>query len=76
MPEIYVILHIFLLLGTNVFWAITCFRLTDRLMSRNYQEFVQGERLKKPTNVSARPKVALVDPIAEDNASKANKLFT
>ena len=76
MSEFYAILHIILLLGTNIFWALTCFRLTDRLMSRNYQEFVQGERLRKPTNVSAKPKVVLVDPIAEDNASKANSLFT
>ncbi len=65
-----------LLIMTNVLWGFICLRLVDRLMSRNYQEFVQGERLKKPTNVSARPKVALVDPIAEDNASKANSLFT
>ena len=65
-----------LLVLTNALWGYICLRLVDRLMSRNYQEFVQGERLRKPTNVSPKPKVALVDPIAEDNARQANSLFT
>lgn len=76
MIETFFICLCVLLGGSNIFWAITCFRLTDRLMSRNYQEFVTGERLLKPTNVSAKPKVALVDSIAEDHADKANRLFT
>ena len=67
---------LFLLVFTNIFWGYICLVLVNRLMSRNYQEYVQGERLKKSINVSPRPKVALVDPIAEDNASKANSLFT
>lgn len=65
-----------LLLATNVYWSLVVYKLNDRLMSRNYLEFVQGERLKKPTNVSAKPKVALVDPIAEEHAKRANSLFT
>jgi hypothetical protein len=66
----------FMFVASNVWWMYICNRLINRVMSRNYQEFLSGERQKKPTNVSARPQVALVDPIAENNARMANSLFT
>ena len=65
-----------LLILTNIYWAVVCNRLTNKLMSRNYAEFVQIERLKKLPIASTQPHVALVDPIAEDNAERANRLFT
>lgn len=65
-----------LLIFTNIYWAVVCNRLTNKLMSRNYAEFVQIERLRKLPTASTKPHVALIDPIAEDNAEKANRLFT
>lgn len=62
--------------ASNLFWAFVCHRLENKLMSRNYTEFVQTERLKKPPIASTKPHVALVDPIAEENAKRANSLFT
>ena len=55
----------------------TVFGLHDRLMSRDFNDFAQGERLKKPTNVSRAPRSgAVFDPIAENHAKEANKLFS
>lgn len=65
-----------LIIGLQGFWMFIVFRLNDRLMSRNYQDFATGERLKKPTNASkASQKSAVFDPIAEQNAEKANAFF-
>lgn len=51
-------------------------KLMNKLMSRNYQEYAQSLRLKKPSNASkASPSGAVFDPIAERNATEANKLF-
>lgn len=53
-------------------------KLMNKLMSRNYQEYAQSLRLKKPSNVSKTPgpaTTAVFDPIAERNATEANKLF-
>jgi hypothetical protein len=65
-----------LLLAQHAFYMFTVFQLTNRLMSRNYQDFATGERLKKPTNASKTPpKGAVFDPIAEKHAKEANSLF-
>jgi len=51
-------------------------KLMNKLMSRNYQDYAQSLRLKKPTNASkAPPSSAVFDPIAERNAREANNLF-
>lgn len=51
-------------------------RLISKLMSRNYQDFATGERLKRPTNAKKTPPSgAVFDPIAEQNAEKANAFF-
>lgn len=53
------------------------FRLNDRLMSRDYQDFAQGERQKKQPRNALRtpPNGAVHDPIAERHAKEANDLF-
>ncbi len=59
------------------FWMYTCFKLNDRLMSRDYNDFRSSERLKKPSNASrTSQKKEVIDPIAEKNALEANQLFT
>ncbi len=51
-------------------------KLMNKLMSRNYQEYEQSRRLRKPRNESKTPQSSAVfDPIAEANAREANKLF-
>lgn len=64
-----------LVIGLQGFWMFVVFRLNDRLMSRNYQDFATGERLKKPINAKKTPPSAVFDPIAEQNAEKANAFF-
>jgi len=65
-----------LLIGSNVFWAKMVFRMSDRLMSRNYFEFTQVEKLK-----SARPKPEtktedyMIDPEDERQARELNSMF-
>lgn len=67
-----------LLFGTQIFWARLALKLTDRVMSRDYNDFVQAESIKTRPHIA--PKVPLdddaaLDPIAEDNARKANALL-
>lgn len=51
-------------------------KLINKLMSRNYSDYAQGVRLNKPNNASRTTRSsAVLDPIAERNASEANKLF-
>lgn len=64
------------LLVIILFQGVMIHKLVNKVMSRNYQEYVNSERLKKPTNVSkTTPKSAVFDPIAERNASDANRLL-
>ncbi len=65
-----------LLVGTNGFWIYVTLELHNRLMSRSYGEFTQGERLKKPAAVETRTSEdAVQDSYAQENANKANSLF-
>lgn len=50
-------------------------KLLNKLMSRNYQDFAQGERSRKPLNASTTSRRDVVDPIAEKNARDANNLI-
>ena len=50
-------------------------KLINKIMSRNYQEYAQGLRLKKPINAPKVSKVEPFDPIAESNAANANRMF-
>ena len=66
-----------LLLGQQVYWSFIVYKLNDRLMSRSYAEFAHGERVLKPLKIAQTEPVdpALVDPIAEENARRANSLL-
>jgi len=72
MIELVLITLIVAFIGSNIYWALVCLKLTNRIMSKNYAEVVQAEMLKRP------PKIVPMDtsdPIAEEHADKANKLF-
>ena len=78
MPEWIVIgILVTLLLAQQAYWSLIVFKLNDKLMSRNYLEYAQGERIKKPLKVAPfEPgEPALDDPIARENAKRANSLF-
>ncbi len=65
-----------LLVFQQGFWSFHMNKLMNKFMSRNYQDYIQGERLRKPTNVSKTTRnSAVIDPIAERNASEANRLL-
>ncbi len=61
-----------LLLGSNLFWAIVCLKLTNRLMSRNYGELLQAEN--KPVRLKPIPE-DMSDPVAERHANEMNSLI-
>lgn len=61
---------------TLIIWQqVQIQKLLNKLMSRNYQEYAQGERQRKPLNASTTSRRDVVDPIAEKNARDANNLF-
>ena len=61
-----------LLIGSNIYWAFMCLKLTNRIMSKNYGELKQAEN--KPKLVKEMP-VDQADPIAERHAREMNAVF-
>ena len=61
-----------LLIGSNIFWAMVCLKLTNRLMSRSYTEFSQATI--KPRVTKPEP-LDMSDPVAERNAKDMNALI-
>lgn len=60
-------------LASNAFWATVCLKLTNRLMSRNYHEFVSATRKvapRKRTDFADGP-----DAFAEAQAEQVNSLM-
>lgn len=71
-----IILLAALLIVTQVFWANICLKLSNRLMSRNYYEVVQAEKLgKTPTVLKPLESEMKIDPEDERQASELNSLF-
>lgn len=68
------VLIIILLLASNLFWALVCNRLVNKLMSRSYFEFEQAKALSKPSALPPQP-TEYVDDEAERQAQDANKFF-
>ncbi len=66
-----------LLLGQQVYWSFIVYKLNDRLMSRDFSEFTRGEKTRKVLKIAPAPpdEPAGVDPIAEENARRANSLL-
>ena len=61
-----------LLASSNIFWAVVCLKLTNRLMSRNFGEYVQA--LNKPKRL--KPILEdMSDPVAERHASEMNSII-
>ena len=64
-----------LLLISNILWIAVIFRLLNRLMSRNYAEYVQAKQIGKPKPV---PEVK-IDPVVElsekRRAEELNKIM-
>lgn len=65
-----------LLLGSNVFWAKLVIAMSNRIMSRNYYEFAQSEKLKaqKPAAKSER-EPEQTDPEDERQARELNAIM-
>jgi len=64
-----------LLLASNGLWAFLCVRLMDRLMSRNYVEFKQGDQIGKKQKEIQKPEALVIDPIDEMQAQEMNSLM-
>jgi hypothetical protein len=65
-----------LLFGTQIFWARIAYNLVDRLMSRDFSEYNHVKGVNKPKVAPIKPTpVASIDPIAEENAKKANSIL-
>lgn len=73
-PEWFIVgILVALLIGQQAYWSFICHKLVDKLMSRNYQEFAISSR--KPEPLRSISSDDLKDPIAEENAEKANAMF-
>lgn len=73
-PDVVVVSLLVFMIAQDIFWAIICIRLTNRIMSRNYAEVVQADLLKKPAPVKPSED-ALTDPESERQANELNRLF-
>lgn len=65
-----------LLIGQQGFWFYIVFKLNDRLMSRNYSDYAQGERIRRPRPASKAPDDAALDSESERMAREANRVFS
>jgi hypothetical protein len=61
-----------LLIASNIYWALVCLKLTNRLMSRNYTEFMQSSA--KPRVIKPQA-IDMSDPVAERNAKDMNAMI-
>lgn len=67
-----------LLIGCQVYWARIVMQLTNKLMSRNYFEYVQTKRLAEQPQVVREESKAddyLVDPEDERSAQSLNHII-
>lgn len=68
----------FLLLGSNVFWAKHCAKLTDKLMSRDFADYVQAEKYRTTVNKKTSDIVNdddVIDPRDEAQAQQLNSML-
>ena len=64
------------LFATNIFWIFVVISLLNRLMSRNYTEFVMAEKLKKPKQEQVHKiKPDEIDPYQEKRIKEINQLM-
>jgi hypothetical protein len=66
-----------LLIGQQVYWARVVLNLTNKLMSRNYSEYVQAEKFKNEPRLRMenKPDDYAIDPEDERKANELNALF-
>lgn len=62
------------LVASNVYWAVTVQKLINKLMSRNYYEYLQAEALKTPS-VATPPPAPEVDIEDERQARDMNAIL-
>lgn len=62
-----------LLIVTNAYWAYVCFRLVNRLMSRNFYEFRAAE--KRPEKPQVKKPELERDEYAEAQAAQLNSII-
>jgi len=65
-----------IVLASNIYWARICLQLTNRLMSRNYFDVAQGDRVgreKKP-KIMDEPE-SIYDPEDMRQAEQLNSVF-
>lgn len=67
----------FAFLVSNVFWARVCLQLTNRVMSRNYFDVAQGDRvgMNKPMPSVVRSSEPVFDPEDVRQAEQLNSVF-
>ena len=61
-----------LIMGQQIYWANICFKLTNRLMARDYSDFKQAERLTQ-THLTPMAPADAEDVWANAMADRANK---
>lgn len=66
-----------LLVAQQVFWLANVQRLVNKMLSKNYAEYVQAEMIKSPLPVrdENKDKISLMDDFSEQQAQRANSMF-
>lgn len=64
-----------ILSGVVIFQQVLIGQLTNKLMSRNYSEYVVAEKSKAQKPQDRKPEVEEFDDYAASQAQRANRLF-
>ena len=60
------------IIGQHVYWSILCSSLVNKIMSRDYQGYVQARQQPKLHQPISED---LGDPIADEHAAQANAML-
>lgn len=64
-----------LLISQQAYWSVVVFKLTNRLMSRDYQGFIQATRKPDKLHQVVSDEDS-TDPIADRQAKELNAIFS
>lgn len=66
---------VFSFIASNVFWFVALNKMTNKIMSRSYSEFVQAEKLKKEPIKVQIPDTEIEDAYEKNRVNQINNLL-
>lgn len=75
-PELIVLILLSVLFfATNVFWLVTVNRLINKMMSRNYGDYVQADKFKRPRIVPNQAEDPALEMLDKKRANELNQIM-